>query len=497
MANVRGLGWMRSTNLLGRVPAGVTALLHNRFARNWSFLVGSNLACQVLRMLATVRLARLLAPEGYGEYNMVQTVAALGAVVAALGLRNVMVRRCARQAAQSAGIFCASLMLRAGALALVVAGITVYGRVSSHGLPVSLAATASGLLVGTSIWDLIESVAFGHERMEYSSVINLAGSIVWVAMAWGAPAAWITPLNVSLAFAAVQCIKAAAYGLTMVRAGLFQGRADLARWRSTARSLLPESMPFYWLNLLTAATNQLPIMFLAERSGPAEVGLYNAGYRLVSPVQMLIMTALTALYPGLARAGATDGEEFNRTTRRALVGITVLGVGGAMVISLLRQEFVLLLFGAAYGAAADALAYQCWYSVLLAILSLMGIGLGARDRQTWLAALSTCYTVLATPLLWWGAGHGARGLAVATLGGAIVSLPYHWIVFQRSLPRPLSAPVTVGVAALVGGGLALSWAIPQSVPLLWRVTVAAATLALIPIAGVRVGLLQRGPAAAG
>ncbi len=64
MANVRGLGKVRSMNLLGRVPAAVAALLRNRFARNWSFLVGSNLACQVLRMLATIRLARLLAPEG-------------------------------------------------------------------------------------------------------------------------------------------------------------------------------------------------------------------------------------------------------------------------------------------------------------------------------------------------------------------------------------------------------------------------------------------------
>jgi O-antigen/teichoic acid export membrane protein len=452
-------------------------VFRNRFARNWLLLVVSNLICQALGMLAIVRIARALSPEGYGQYSLVLTMAALGVVLASLGVRNVIIRECARDPERSASIFFTSAVLRVPMLIAVGAGILLYSQVTQQ-LDIVLSALAVGLLVGQSCWELVENVAFGHERMEYSAGINLAGSVIWVVVAWSVPQWWLTPFNVSLAFTVLQAGKTLTYAVVGGHAGYFRGSPTIPQ-QSSLRHLLQHSLPFYWLALLTATTNQLPILFLAERSGQAEVGLYNVGFRLIAPMQMLIMTALTALYPGLSQAAVSNNEQFMRTIRRALLGITLIGTIGALAISLLRQEVVLLLFGTAYGSAADAMAFQSWYSVWLAIYSLLGTSLAATDKQRWLAWLSTCYALLAVPILWWGAGHGATGLAATMVGAAVINMPYHWVIFQRSLPCPLTTSFTLSLITILGGGITIAWLIPPTLHFLWRLALLIVLLALL------------------
>jgi O-antigen/teichoic acid export membrane protein len=465
----------------------MAGLLHSRFARNWLSLVASNLLGQVLGIVATIRLARVLAPHGFGQYNLVQTVASLGTVFALLGFRNVVIRECARQPEKSSNLFWVSSIVRLPALIVTGIGVLVISQMGHAGLSLSFAAIVVGLMVGLSVWDLVEIIAFGHEQMEYSAGINVAGSLAWVGLVWAAPVVWLSPFTVILAFALLQIGKAMVYVGLAARAGYFQGRIQVTSWYSSAKSLLQQSLPFYWLSILTAATTQLPILFLAGRSGQAEVGLFNAGYRLINPLLLLVTTALTSLYPGLARAGASNDEWFMLTVRRAFWGINLLGTVGFLVVSLLRKEIILCLFGVAYKAAADAMAFQCWYCLLFANFALIGNVLAARDRQRWLAGLSTCYVLLSTPILWWGAGHGATGLAVAMLGAAGINMSYHWIVFQRILPWPLSLSFAFRAALTLGGGIAAAWAIPQSWPWLGRLV-----LSVVALAATLAGMMWKG-----
>ncbi len=450
-------------------------LLRGRFALNWSFLVGSNLACQVLGMFATIRIARTLAPEGYGAYNLVQTVASIGMIVAGLGFRNVIIRECARHPEKSASLFLVSTLIRSCSLIITAIGLLLCRALGQIDFSIPLVGTAVVLMVGVSIWDLVESITFAHEHMEYSAVINLAGSIVWVLLAWAVPKNCLTPLNVALTFAILQTTEALIYVAVGRRLGYFRGQVQALLWRS----LLRQSLPFYWLAIMSSVTSQLPILILAHRSGRAEVGLYNVGWRLVTPMQMLTATALTALYPSLCQTAVGDEQRFLEAVKHALLGLTVLGVTGALSISLLRQEIVALLFGNAYRASADALAFQCWYSALFAIFSFIGVVLAARDRQKWLAALSSAFALVSTPLLWFGSGYGASGLALAALGTAVVNMTYHWVALQRCLPKPLTAAFVVLLAAAFVAGMLVSWAAPQTLPFPWRIAIVMGTVGLL------------------
>jgi O-antigen/teichoic acid export membrane protein len=468
--------------MVQRWQRSLGSLTQSRFARNWSLLMVSNLGGQVLGMLAMIRIARVLAPEGYGQYNVVQTTASIAAVLTGLGLRNVIIREVARRPGESASILYTSVALRALALAIVGVGLLIRSAATSQALPIAFAAVAVGLLAGLTIWELAETIVFGHERMELAARVNLAGTGVWTAFAWLVPAVWLTPLSACAAFALIHGVKGVVFALTAGRLARQEGAAPVIS-RALGRELLREGLPFYWTALVVASTNQLPILLLAARAGTGEVGLYNVSFRLIYPIDLLIGTALTALYPGLSRAAFGDSAWFMSAVRRALIGIALLATALALAVSLLRREAVLVLFGPEYQRAADAMALQCWYTVLYSIHSVIGTVFAARDRQGWMAKLAFPTTAITLPIVWIGTGYGATGLAAAVGLAALLNLTYLWVFFQRSLPERLDRPLAALLIAILLGGLTLAWGIPQG----WSFPVRLALTVALP--GVFVGVL--------
>ena len=186
-------------------------------------------------------------------------------------------------------------------------------------------------------------------------------------------------------------------------------------------------------------------------------------------MQMFIVTALVALYPGLSKDSVRDPERFLRIVRESLFGITIMGTGAALCVTLLRNEIVMVLFGPAYAPAADAMAYQVWGSIFAAIYWLIGTTLAAGDKQNLLALLSTGYTCLSLPLVYWGSKHGATGLAAATVAGALVNMPYHWMAFQKVLPRRIAGKTALTLLAVLGLSMAASLFLPAVTPLGGRI----------------------------
>lgn len=455
-------------------------LLASRFARNWSALVLSNVASQALGMLATIRIARLLSPEGYGHYNLIQVIANLSVIAAGMGLRQVIIRETARDTGSTASLCLTALKVRLPLTALVVAGLLLYGwAVPIVGLPKSLLIVT--LVISLLTWDLVESIAFGNERMDLSASINAVGSLLWAVAIWFVPASWITPLTVIGAFALLQCVEAIAYVAFIRSAGLLRGPARLA----PVVGLMRAGLPFYWLALLTAATNQVPVLLLGARSGPAEVGLYNAGYRLTFPLQVMISGAMTALYPGLAQLSQQNNDHFRSTVCRAALGLALLGSAGALTVSLLRSELVMVIFGSSYSVTADAIAFQVWYTVIYSLHVLVGTVLAASDRQAWLATLSSGYAAFSLPILWWSAANAATGLALGILFAAVVSIFIHWAVLMRLVPdRRLLVVSMVILVSLLGAGL-LAWRIPQTSPFFIRGGIALGFAACLVVLALR------------
>ncbi len=456
-------------------------LLGSAFARNWSLLAFSSLASQGLGMLATIRISRTLGPAGYGLYGLVQTLATLSVLASGLGFRNTITRETARHPDQSRSLLVTSALLRLPTIAIVGAGVLLYAYLTAQVLPLIFGVVAVLLAAALSAWEVIEAVAFGHERMQYSAAINLGGSVLWLTVIALTPTRWLTPLYVSVAFALLQVVELVPYLIVGRRARIFRGGSRVSGWRD----LVQPSLPFYWLGILTAINTSLPVVFLASRSGSAAVGIYSVGFRLMAPLTAVLGTALMALYPGMSQAAVTDPHRLTQTVRRAVLGIVGLGAACAVGISLLRWELVQLLFGAAYRQTPDVMAFQIWTVVLTALRDLIGYGLAAIDRQKLEAGLSTAYSMVVLPLVWWGAGQGAMGLAQAALLAMALNMIPYWVAFQRALPEHMPKTFGLAPAGILAGGIAASWLIPESVPLALRLVLSLAAVSVVVVLAAR------------
>lgn len=455
--------------------SGIRMLFGSSMRRNWGSLVITGLVSQALGMLATIRIARVLRPDGFGEYNLVLTITSVAFILSGLGLRSVIIRQCARDPYKSPSIFQKSILIRAVLAVGAAIGVLLYTSLIQGYGTIAFNSCILFLLIGQLVWDCTESVMFGLQNMVMPSVINLIGSVTWVCIIWLMPSPVLTSRLVVLLVALLQAGKAIALTRLLLRSDRIQ-RPMYSRITVEYRTLVREGLPFYWLAIMTAAVSSIPILFLGLRSTSAELGLFNAPARILSPLQLLLSTGIAVLYPMLSNQSVSDHTAFVQTVRKAMVAIIIVGSCLGLCVSLVRTEVVLLLFGPEYEQCADILMYQCWFTLLLAIYSLIGTVLSARDRQRTLAIISTVYAVTTIPFVWLGSGHGAIGLVIGMLFGGIVNFVYHWIVFQRVMPIAFANRESLLLLCLAGIFAVPAWWLPIGTN--WIVRIAIILLAI-------------------
>lgn len=448
-----------------------------RFLSNWASLVGSGGAAGLLGLLTTVRLARTLLPEGYGIFTLVQTLAVAGAVVAGLGLRNAIIRQVARTPGSGRATLLGSLRLLVPSGIVAALGAAWYLSKQSGYSVESIGGWAAFLVLSVTLWEPLEAIAFGRERMTVTSAWNTIASAIWCAAVWLLPADRLTlPVAVG-GTALVQALKLAGLGFSMRREGAFRGSDQ-------APSLLAEGLPFYWIALLTMAATQLPVMALLAGSGAAETGLLGAGMKMALPAGMLVGSALSAAYPGLSRAALTDLDRFKSTLSSLFASVAGIGSAAAAAGTIFRIELTDLLFGPEYGGAANLMAALLWWSVLSGVFSTIGVALAALDRQRLLAGLSTAFALVTGAAILLTMHRGGEAMAFALMLSSAVNLPYHWFFMQRVLPIPLGRRIGGGLGGVLLLTALLSWLVLEDARF-WIKLVSALALLPLPVIAAR------------
>lgn len=451
------------------------------FAKNWAYLFTSSVLSLALGMISLIRVARVLAPAGYGYFNILQTSAHMGMVIAGLGMRNVIIRACARNPEKSKSLYVTALSVRFLFSLAVGMGIVLYSFLSPHVLPVSLSGFAIMLLFGQILWDTTESVSFGLQRMEFSSRTNTIGSAIWLIWVWCVPISVLTVAAICFSFALLQILKAITLSYQVKR--VIPNVHSLARsnLKKDALSLIITSLPFYWLLLLETMQADLSVLILAQRSSPEQVGLFNIGFRLLRPLRLLFLTNISVLYPYLSRVKEENPAQYMRAIERVLKITLIAGGLSAFLISLLRTEVVRFLFGEKYIGSADALAYQCWYINLWAIMILIGTSLLASDRQRLWAVLTTVYTIFMLPIVWFTAAHGATVLASGIAVAIAANLIFIWPFFKKSLPGKFQSRDVIRSFVVLGIAILCSWLIPDNISLPTKILISCVVLCILVI----------------
>ncbi len=440
-------------------------LKENTFFKNFSVLTLSSVLTQFLGMVIGIKIARVLTPYNFGVYNLLQLHVTIFSVVATLGISRIIIRNIARDKMNINGLLKSSLILRliGTVFAVLIFGVYYYFFKSYD---VFLFGLVISSIMMTVSFDHFNSLAFGLEKMEFSGFVNLTSTVCWLIAIFFIPDEHLNLNFVFLLFALFNIIKVLLFLFVIRKKTNY--KASLSSKDSspdTAITLGKESLPFYYLDLFSLLSMQIPILFLEYRSGTEQIGYFNIASKVLLPISIVVNTALSAVFPILARLYERDFDRFINVFKTMCIAISLIGIAGAFGVTLFRKEVVVLLYGEKYISSSLVLSYQVWYIAFFSVVCLFGTILGAINRQKQLSYLSLVCTLIGVPLLWYGSQFGAQYLSAAFMVSTGINLILHFFVVDRYVKKQISPMFYAKIFAFLVIGYYISIQIPEGLRL--------------------------------
>lgn len=387
-------------------------------------------------MVINIILARKLAPESYGLYALFLTYITMFFTFSTFGLRRIVIRCIARDQDNSKRYFVISLIIRFYGIILASLAFVVYNKINPVFDDNFMVLMILAGVFFQSYWEGFQNVAFGMERMETTSYINVGMSLILMLSYLCIDSSFISVRLVTGIYIINFFAKDFLYLFSLVKQKLIRGfyKYNRQEFRLLEKEMLVDSVPYYILNIFSLASTQLPILFLNSNSSITEVSYFNIANKLLLPMTLFIHSALVALFPNQAKEYVRNRKRFTSKASQMLLFISIVGTIACLIISLFKDEVVLLLFGESYSSTGDVLTLQCWYMILFSIFGFIGNTLGAADKQKWIASLSIFYACVNAPLLWFSSKFGATGLSYGYLIGALLNMTYHIYYLQKAMP---------------------------------------------------------------
>lgn len=442
----------------------------NKILKNFSVLTLSNSVTQVLFIFSSIRIARVLNPLTYGTYNLLQLHISIFVVIASLGLRNIIIRSIARDKTIVQKVFYISAILRTAGFLFSILIFSVYFLLY-HNYSNILFIWVIVAVLATSFLDLFESVAFGLEKMEFSGLINLSSTLLWVISILIIPKSELTVNSIFGLFVIFGLLKTIVYFFLLYR-GRYLKDFTLSRVKKEDIVVFSqECFPYYYLGLFTLLSNQIPLLFLEYRSGIDQIGYFNIASKVLMPINLVLTTALAAVFPNLSRLFVTNFKGFIKNVKLIFVLISLFGIAGAFGVTLFRKEVVQLLYGEKYISSSLVMGYQCWYIAVYSAVCLVGTILGAINRQKELSYLSVLCTIIQVPILWYGAKYGAEYLSAAFLVATAINFLIHIYVINLYLRKELAYSFYLKIGALFVIGYSISLLTPDNITFINKVII--------------------------
>lgn len=411
-------------------------MVKSKILKNFSVLTASNAATQFLLIFTSIKIARSLDPVLFGTYNLLQLHVSIFVVVASLGVRNILIRSIARNKNIIKRVFFFALIIRAVGVLLAFILFGTYFIVEKQ-YDDLLFYLVLQCILSSLLFDLFESVAFGVEKMEFSGIINLLSAFCWLITILLIPKSQLSlPLIFGL-FVLFNTIKTLVYFFSIYKLEFIKNFKDEHFSKVQFIEFSKECFPYYYLALFTLLSNQIPILFLEYRSGVEQIGYFNIASKILMPINLVLTTALAAIFPNLSRLFIANYHQFIKNVKIIFILISVFCIAGAFGVTLFRKEVIYLLYGQKYSSSGLVLGYQCWYIAIYSLVCLIGTILGAINRQKELSYLSIVSTLIQVPILWYGSKYGAQYLSAAFLVATCVTFLLHILVINQYLKNEL------------------------------------------------------------
>ncbi len=377
--------------------------------------------CQIVVVVQTIVLGRLLGPVEVGVYTAGSVLTGFLLVFSQGTLAQALIHRDEdiEDAANTVLVatFATGLLLALGVLITAPVISTVFHNARAG----QISAASSGLMLlylSLSVPEALMQRAFQFKQrmiIQPAAKITFAAvSIVFAVLGYGA---WSMVFG---SYASIVVLLVLSW--SMARWRPFRGHFSIRLWRQMAAF----SFPLVLEHMADSIRDTFQQVLLGRRLGTADLGQYRYGYQMAGMPAMAIVEIFGyLLFPAFARLSA-DGPRLRGAFLRALgwTWFAVLPLGALLVVA--SQPVAVLLLGEEWrpaGTAATAMAGMSVGAALYALGATVMKGAGRSSLVNWLSVVSLgLHLPLVVVLVRFGLVGVGIGLSITYLVGGIVSV---------------------------------------------------------------------------
>ncbi len=425
-----------------------------RILKNTFSLLFSGIIARLLGFIGIVYLARVLGPGDFGKINFAIAIIAYFALIANLGLPLLGTREIARERDKIKDYLDSILTLRLclallsfGLLFLLALFLNKPSEIKHLILLYGLGLIPSALLLDWAFQ--------GVEKMEYiglgrilSGGVNL-GLVLWLIK--GPEQLLLIPCfgiaGSLLAAGVLVSIFARSFGKPRFK-------FDLIFWKTLLRQALPLGIS---IGLIQVIYNIDTVMLGFMRSN-AEIGYYNAAYKIILALIMVGAVYFDAIFPVISKYYITSSESLRKLqsyTAKLMVAISLpLAVGG----TILAKPIMNLLYSPEYDNGIIAFQLLIWVVALIYINMIYARGMWACNRQNEYLKIVTTQAlvniglnlILIPPL-------GITGAAISTIWAELLGFFFYYREFNKVVAVPIHNHILKPLLATIPMALCLWW----------------------------------------
>jgi PST family polysaccharide transporter len=401
-----------------------------------------------LRLLGLVVLSRLLEPSDFGLLALATAVTSFAEVLRDMGTSRLLIQREHLEDDTICTVFwfnvVSGVVLAAALLGLApaLAGFFVQSELTPIFWLLSL------IFPGAALASTHQALLERGSRFRTLAGIEISSTL----------AGLIAAVTAALLGAGVYSLVIQVLLTTLVSAVLFWGYSGWLPRAVWSRRRLEEVWGFsghlFGHNILNFLSRNADDLIVGRFLGTSKLGVYSLAYRVMMfPLQSLTAVANRALLPILSRRQSEPGAVAD-LYRRTLAMIALVSAPMTAGLWLVREPFVLTVFGEQWIQAAEVLAWLAPVGFVQTLVSTTGTVVLASGRTDQLMRLGAMSAVLVIASFGIGVRWGLAGVAACYLVANLLNaVPYFWAAFRSSGNSAKDLVVAVRAPLLFSGAM--------------------------------------------
>jgi len=374
---------------------------------------------KILRMgigvIVGVLVARYLGPKLFGLLNYAQSLVALFAPVASLGLDNIVVRNIIREPKSILDILGTTFILKLIAALFVVGimtGTIVIGDSGNTEIHLLVAIIAMGMVV--QAFDTID-FWFQSQVLSKNTVIAKNAAFIIISL-FKVLLIYIKAPLVAFAWAGTVELALGAIGLVLI---YWRSGNNPLKWQAsflTAKQLLRESWPLIFSSLTIVIYMRIDQVMLGRMLGASAVGIYSAAVRISEVWYFIPMAVFSSIAPYITETKKNNEQAYYERLQYLFNGMVGTAIVIAIIVSLSADKLIIMLFGSEYSAAGPVLTIHIWAAIFVFLGVVRGLWIINEGLMKWAfatnvigAIMNILLNLMLIPL------YGIIGSAVATV----------------------------------------------------------------------------------